>query len=75
MLTVFIIDIGLNLRSLNGGDVVTQRSSGWCDCKSSFQYSYKFKLHIFIIFTYYRVNLKSIDKNYLFPNYKGQRNL
>ena len=39
MWTVSIVAIGLNLRSLNDGDTVTQRHSGPCNVKASFQFS------------------------------------
>ena len=44
MWTVSIVAIGLNLRSLNDGDTVTQRCSGPCNVKASFQCSQKYSV-------------------------------
>ena len=36
MCWIFIVAIGQYLRTLNGGDVITRRNSGWFNCKASF---------------------------------------
>lgn len=45
-----MLTVGLDLRSWNGGDVITEMLRE-CNCKVSFQCPHEYYVHAFIIFT------------------------